>query len=62
MPGRGFEPPLSYENMALNHARLPIPPPGRACLGQPNPASMTGRPVPSHRLSPTHAHCKPRAR
>jgi hypothetical protein len=26
MPKGGFEPPLSYENCALNAARLPVPP------------------------------------
>lgn len=25
-----------FGNMALNHARLPIPPPGRMSLGQPS--------------------------
>lgn len=28
MPGRGLEPPQPCGYMALNHARLPIPPPG----------------------------------
>ena len=29
LPGRGLEPPPTCVDMALNHARLPIPPPGR---------------------------------
>ncbi len=35
LPGRGLEPPQPFGHMALNHARLPIPPPG--------PKLITGR-------------------
>jgi hypothetical protein len=33
VPERGLEPPLPFRNMVLNHARLPIPPLGRALRG-----------------------------
>jgi hypothetical protein len=33
MPGRGFEPPPSFEDHHLKVARLPIPPPGLWVLG-----------------------------
>ena len=36
VPGTGIEPALPCGNMVLNHARLPIPPPGRWICKEPN--------------------------
>ncbi len=36
VPRRGLEPPPTCVDMDLNHARLPIPPPGQGAGRRPN--------------------------
>ncbi len=42
VPRRGLEPPLSYPNMHLKHARLPIPPPRHEMQALKNMACQKG--------------------
>lgn len=61
MPGTGVEPARPNGHMALNHARLPIPPPGQAFLGV---ARTGGDPQLKHRMlnGMRHLSTTPRAK